>query len=200
MPNRWRTAALAPLAAAAVFSAERLLSPGEPAERGPGVPSDSRGNAALRSGLDQALPSAPGAAAERAAAPAPAVPAPAVPEATLEAAPGAAATAERADAKADELLAMSESYRATTLLIAIQSTGYACRDATAIEPAGADLPAWRVECADGLAYWVGVDAAGRVAVEPTYFGGVPEPFGQLPESSPEQRPSLPEQQLAPPRR
>jgi hypothetical protein len=36
---------------------------------------------------------------------------------------------------------------------------------TRIRDAGAGIPAWWVACEDGLSYWVGVEADGRLAVD-----------------------------------
>lgn len=70
-----------------------------------------------------------------------------------------------AEDKGQELLAMSESYRSTTILTAIRDAGLMCTNMTRIRDAGPGIPAWWVGCEDGLAYWVGVDADGRLAID-----------------------------------
>jgi hypothetical protein len=76
----------------------------------------------------------------------------------------------RADGTAEEereqeLLAMSESYRSTTILDAIRDGGFTCSNMTRIRDAGPGIAAWWVSCEDGLAYWVGVGTDGRLAID-----------------------------------
>jgi hypothetical protein len=76
---------------------------------------------------------------------------------------GGAGGAEENEAR--ELLAMSESYRSTTILGAIRDGGFTCSNMTRIRDAAPGVPAWWVTCEDGLSYWVGVGPDGRLAID-----------------------------------
>lgn len=80
--------------------------------------------------------------------------------------PDATEPTDAADAKRRELLDMSDSFRDTSLLVAIRRGGYTCMTLMDVAPAASGLAAWRVACEDGLAYWVGVDRHGRMGAEP----------------------------------
>jgi hypothetical protein len=77
-------------------------------------------------------------------------------------------------ARQAELQGASESFRNSTLLIAIRDRGYVCADLTSVAPSGDELGGWHVACRDALAYFVAVDATGELVVEPVaHWDGVP---------------------------
>ena len=65
----------------------------------------------------------------------------------------------------EELAAMSETFRNTTLLMAIRQSGYVCADMLGADQAADDVAAWRVRCSDAVAYLVAVDAVGNLSVD-----------------------------------
>lgn len=81
-------------------------------------------------------------------------------------APGAERTAEQI-AAAENLQAMSETFRHTTLLIAIRNAGYVCDDVVDVFQSAVDAVAWRARCRDLRAYHIGIEAGGALVVEPT---------------------------------
>jgi hypothetical protein len=83
---------------------------------------------------------------------------------------------QRALAVQGELEGASESFRNSTLLIAIRSGGYVCRELTRAEQSGGQLSGWRVACRDTLAYFVAVDPTGALVAEPIPYADV-TPFG-----------------------
>jgi len=87
-----------------------------------------------------------------------------------------APVASLASRKRDELLAMSESVRNSTFVVAIRAAGFMCEDVVDVYEA-VDVPAWRARCRDSHAYYVRVADAGDLTVEPTldYFDGVGVP-------------------------
>lgn len=97
----------------------------------------------------------------------------------------------RADARRDELLAMSESFRNTSLVIAIRDAGFRCEHLAGVEQGGDGVAAWRVSCEDALVYWAGIGDDGEIAVDSLSYtedfvpfpGEVIQPEeGQSPES------------------
>lgn len=77
-------------------------------------------------------------------------------------------------AKLEELRAMSETFRNTTLLIAIREAGYLCSEVVNVHGGIGDSTTWTVSCREVLAYAVGVNPAGSLLVEPTlqYWDGL----------------------------
>jgi len=77
-------------------------------------------------------------------------------------------------AKLDELRAMSETFRNTTLLIAIREAGYLCSEVVNVYGGIGDSTTWTVSCREVLAYAVGVNHEGALRVEPTlqYLDGL----------------------------
>ena len=77
-------------------------------------------------------------------------------------------------AKLDELRAMSETFRNTTLLIAIREAGYLCSEVVSVYGGIGDSTTWTVSCREVLAYAVGVNHEGALRVEPTlqYLDGL----------------------------
>jgi hypothetical protein len=77
-------------------------------------------------------------------------------------------------AKLEELRAMSETFRNTTLLIAIREAGYLCSEVVSVYGGIGDSTTWTVSCREVLAYAVGVNHAGALRVEPTlqYLDGL----------------------------
>lgn len=76
----------------------------------------------------------------------------------------------------EALRAMSETYRNTTLLIAIRDDGFVCEEVTdAVE--GSDATGWLARCRDLRVYHVGVAGNGDLEAEPVpaYFDQVALP-------------------------
>jgi hypothetical protein len=110
-------------------------------------------------------------------------------------APATPSRSERDLAWQTELRDASESFRNSTLLIAIRENGFACADVTSAEQGSDPLSGWRVTCRGALVYLVAVGASGQLVVEPIPMGdGLILPF----ESFPPQQ--LPNQPLLPPNR
>ena len=101
-------------------------------------------------------PSAPASATEPAAAPAAHEDDTAPPD------------GERALAVQEELRGASESFRDSTLLIAIREGGYSCAELLHVDPALE--PRWRVVCRGALVYFVAVGRDGELVVEPVPVG------------------------------
>ncbi|MBN1237841.1 MAG: hypothetical protein JXB36_05030 [Gammaproteobacteria bacterium] len=94
------------------------------------------------------------------------------------------------DPDADAVAALSpdapESFRNTSILIAIRNAGFVCEDILAADAAMAaartpaedgEEAAWRVSCAGALVYLVGVDEEGRLEIDPVPYGeGYPVPL------------------------
>lgn len=76
--------------------------------------------------------------------------------------------------KLEELRAMSETFRNTTLLIAIREAGYLCSEVVSVYGGTGDSTTWTVSCREVLAYAVGVNHEGALRVEPTlqYLDGL----------------------------
>ena len=72
-------------------------------------------------------------------------------------------------ALAVELADASPSWRASSLVIAIQRNGYLCEAATSVESVGTVPVGWRVECPGGFAYAVSVGEDETLEVVPTPF-------------------------------
>jgi hypothetical protein len=69
--------------------------------------------------------------------------------------------------KLAELRAMSPTFLASTLLIAIRDAGFVCEDVVDVDQSEPDSPVWRAHCRDLKAYLVRVADSGALAVEPT---------------------------------
>jgi ABC-type amino acid transport substrate-binding protein len=78
-----------------------------------------------------------------------------------------AATTSSLNRKLAELRAMSPTFLASTLLIAIRDAGFVCEDVVNVDQSGPDSPVWRAHCRDLKAYLVRVADSGALAVEPT---------------------------------
>jgi hypothetical protein len=114
---------------------------------------------------------------------------------------GAEARETPADAKQRELEAMSETFRNTTLLIAIRDAGFICRELLRVYGNLDDSPKWLATCSDMLAYTVGVASNGALQVAPTlqYLDGIPQPIPrEFSEPAPRLQ-TLPPQTLPAPR-
>jgi len=76
-------------------------------------------------------------------------------------------------AKVRELNAMSETYRNTTLLIAIRDSGFVCHELLRVYGALDDAPKWLASCSEMLSYTISVASNGTLRVEPMmqYFDG-----------------------------
>jgi len=70
-------------------------------------------------------------------------------------------------AKLEELRAMSETFRNTTLLIAIREAGYLCSEVVSVYGGIGDSTTWTAACREMLAYTVRVSHVGDLLVEPT---------------------------------
>jgi hypothetical protein len=66
-------------------------------------------------------------------------------------------------------LESSETFRNTTLLIAIRDAGYWCDDVVDATQGADDMPAWRVSCAEARAYIVSLGPSGKLRVDPTPY-------------------------------
>jgi hypothetical protein len=104
---------------------------------------------------------------------------PALDRASSETSPAAAEPTAVASSPAtrtaalEALRAMSETYRNTTLLIAIRDDGFVCEEVTdAVE--GSDAAGWLARCRDLRVYHVGATGNGDLEAEP-----VPAYFDQL---------------------
>jgi hypothetical protein len=110
-------------------------------------------------------------------------------------APAGPAPDERALARQAELRGASESFRTSTLLIAIRENGFVCSDVMSAEQGSDPLGGWHVACRGALTYFVAVGATGELVVEPVPVGDnfLVNPFNSVP---PEQLPNP----LTPPNR
>jgi hypothetical protein len=114
-------------------------------------------------------------------------------------APTGPSRSERDLAWQTELRDASESFRNSTLLIAIRENDFPCDEVTSAEQGGDLLSGWRVTCRGALVYLVAVGASGQLVVEPIPMGdglilSVP------PRLEPFPREQLPNQPLLPPNR
>jgi hypothetical protein len=114
-------------------------------------------------------------------------------------APTGPSRSERDLAWQTELRDASESFRNSTLLIAIRENDFPCDEVTSAEQGGDPLSGWRVTCRGALVYLVAVAASGQLVVEPIPMGdglilSVP------PRLEPFPREQLPNQPLLPPNR
>lgn len=101
--------------------------------------------------------------------------------ATVEHADRAAETSfdplsRQAPPETDALAAMSETFRHTSLLIAIREAGFVCDAVTAAHQTGERL--WMVSCGDMRGYEVSVTAQGELSTQPAlhYFDGLQPRF------------------------
>jgi hypothetical protein len=98
--------------------------------------------------------------------------------------PPASGSSSHEDAVADESLPTSEdtresdapltldtpeTFRNTSILIAIREAGFVCPDLVSAAAGTDDVAAWRVVCDGALVYLVGVDESGRLAVDPVPY-------------------------------
>jgi hypothetical protein len=92
----------------------------------------------------------------------------------------ASADAPRATAAQDDVTGITldspETYRNTSILMAIRNAGFVCIDIIAADAGSDQVSAWRVVCDGALVYLVGADDAGGFAVEPVYYGDALSPF------------------------
>jgi hypothetical protein len=88
--------------------------------------------------------------------------------------PGAAPAEAPAAVKIRELEAMSETFRNTTLLIAIRDAGFVCNELLRVYGGVDDSAKWMATCSEMLAYTVVVASDGTLHAEPfqQYFDGV----------------------------
>ena len=95
----------------------------------------------------------------------------------------APATTAPALATQAELRGASESFRNSTLLIAIRENGFLCSELTNAAQSEDPLGGWHVACRGALAYFVGVGASGELVVEPVPVGDnlIVLPSQQLPQ-------------------
>jgi hypothetical protein len=79
-----------------------------------------------------------------------------------------------AAARARELEAMSETFRNTTLLIAIRDAGFVCNELMRVYGGVDDSAKWMATCSEMHAYTVSVASDGTLHAEPfqQYFDGV----------------------------
>jgi hypothetical protein len=92
------------------------------------------------------------------------------PRGTPTSAPSAPSRSERDLAWQTELRDASESFRNSTLLIAIRENDFACDEVTSAEQGSEPLGGWRVTCRGALVYLVAVGASGQLVVEPIPMG------------------------------
>jgi hypothetical protein len=163
--NTWKTIALGLLTGILVFSLDRLLSRDDARPRGfrpttAPVAAGEPGPRRLAASTEAADPSERGGRDAAAA------------DGGLEGGLHAAAEepTDAAAAKLGALLAMPESYRNTTFLIAIRDAGFTCTNVIGVARGGGEVGAWRVGCDGAMAYWLGVDEAGRLVINPVAYG------------------------------
>jgi hypothetical protein len=93
--------------------------------------------------------------------------------------PAASSSNERALARQTELQGASDSFRNSTLLIAIRENGHACAELTSVEQSEValsdraspdSLGGWRVACRGALAYFVAVGRGGQLVIDPLPIG------------------------------
>jgi hypothetical protein len=87
-----------------------------------------------------------------------------------------------------------ETFRNTSILIAIRDAGFVCSDIIAADGGADDMAAWRVVCDGALVYLVGVEDSGALAVDPVPYAEGYRYF------DPEAPPLWLEQPQGPPRR
>lgn len=146
---------LVPLTAIAVFALYRGATRGSVADLD-GVGVDRPAPTALADRGETLQPAAAAATAQRASPPPSAAP--------VEREPLSPRSAAQ-----EELAAMSESFRNTTLLIAIRDAGYVCPHMFGADAGAQGVAAWRVRCSDAFAYVVGVNESGELEVDPTAY-------------------------------
>ena len=95
----------------------------------------------------------------------------------------ASATTAPALATQAELRGASESFRNSTLLIAIRENGFVCAELAHADQSEDPLGGWHVACRGALAYFVAVGESGELVVEPVPVGDnlVGRPAQQLPQ-------------------
>jgi hypothetical protein len=99
-----------------------------------------------------------------------------------------------------ELRDASESFRNSSLLIAIRENGFPCADVTNAAQGGEPLGGWRVTCRGALVYLVAVAENGQLVVEPMPIGDnfLTSPFNAPPQEFP--NPLTPPNPQRPPNR
>jgi hypothetical protein len=103
---------------------------------------------------------------------------------TPAAVPANPSRSERDLAWQTELRGASESFRNSTLLIAIRENGFPCADVTSAAQGGDPLGGWHVTCRGVLMYLVAAGASGQLVVEPVPVGDTLG-LGRPPESLPD---------------
>jgi hypothetical protein len=88
---------------------------------------------------------------------------------------------------------MSETFRNTSLVIAIRDAGLRCERVVDVAQGGDGVAAWRVSCDDALVYWTGVGNDGDIVVESISDSEsfAPIPREVPPEEAPPVEPVLP---------
>jgi len=82
----------------------------------------------------------------------------------------------------------SETFRNTSLLMAVRQAGYVCLEMIGVEAGAEDMAAWRVSCDRAMVYFVADDGSGELTVEPVAFGeALPFALGPFEQSPLEQR-------------
>ena len=74
-----------------------------------------------------------------------------------------------AQARQAELLALSETIRDESLVIAIREAGYLCYNFLGSSSTGDEELTWLVACGEAFAYLVGIDASGSLVVDPAPY-------------------------------
>lgn len=93
-----------------------------------------------------------------------------------------------------ELLSMSETFRNTSLVIAIRDAGLRCERIVDVAQGGDGVAAWRVSCNDARVYWTGVGNDGGIVVDSISYSENFAPFpGEViqPEDAPPVEPARP---------
>lgn len=105
------------------------------------------------------------------------------------ASPGPESGGEQSAARAleDELDRMSEGYRNRVFLRAIREHGYFCDALVDARVGREDVVIWRAVCDAGRAYFIDVDEAGELTVEPLYYGDPLLGGFPVPENAPRRR-------------
>ena len=84
----------------------------------------------------------------------------------VAAVPAIPSAGSAAQAAQESLLASSETFRNTTLLVAIRDAGFLCAEVLSAQQVGDQGSGWRVGCPAALAYSVIVAESGRLTVKP----------------------------------
>jgi hypothetical protein len=108
-------------------------------------------------------------------------------------APAGPSSSEQALARQADLRGASESFRNSTLLIAIRESGFVCNDLMSADQSADSFGGWRVACRGALTYFVAVGASGELVVQPVPMGDglIVSPFERFPPDqlpNPQQRP------------